>query len=114
MDDIIGSALLFGLLFGLEIVAVFVLIMSTVYGRQLVFVILCGIVAAVLMAIESLIWWICVAGNYEFGFRSETALIIVSAVSVLSLGIYFPLAIIRCKRKQAREAHKAAPAISPQ
>ena len=71
------------------------------YGRQLVFVILCGVVAAVLMAIESVIWWICVAGNYEFGFRSETALIIVSAVSVVSLGIYFPTAIRRGRRKQA-------------
>lgn len=93
MDDIIGLVLLIGMLFGLEIVAVFILIMSAVYGRQLVFVILCGIVAAVLMAIESVIWWICVAGNYEFGFRSETALIIVSAVSVVSLAFYFPTAI---------------------
>jgi hypothetical protein len=101
MDDIIGLVLLFGVLFGLEIVAIFILIMAAIYGRQLVFVILCGVVAAVLMACESVIWWICVAGNYEFGFRSETALIIVSAVSLLSLGIYFPVAIMRCKRKQS-------------
>jgi hypothetical protein len=112
MDDIIGSALLFGLLFGLEIVAIFILIMSAIYGRQLVFVIVCGVVAAVLMAIESLIWWICVEGKYEFGFRSETTLIIVSAVSVVSLAIYFPIAIMRCRRKQASEAHKAAPATA--
>ena len=64
------------------------------------------------MAIESVIWWICVAENYEFGFRSETALIIVSAVSIVSLAIYFPIAIRRCKRKQASAAHKAASAIA--
>jgi hypothetical protein len=87
-------------LFGLEIVAIFILIMSARYRRQLAFVLICGIVAAVLMAIESLIWWICVAGGYEFGFRSDTTLIIVSAVSVVALGIYFPIAIMRCKRKQ--------------
>jgi hypothetical protein len=108
MDDIIGLVLLIGMLFGLEIVAIFILIMSAIYGRQLVFVILCGTVAAVLMAVESLIWWICVAGNYEFGFRSETALILVSAVSIVSLGIYFPVAIMRCKRKQASAAHKVS------
>jgi hypothetical protein len=65
------------------------------------------------MAIESLIWWICAEAGYDFGFRSATALIIVSAVSVVSLGIYFPTAIRRCKRKQASAAHKAASAIAP-
>lgn len=63
MDDIIGWAFLIGMLFGLEIVAIFILIMSAVYGWQLVFVILCGLVAAVLMAIESVIWWICGRGK---------------------------------------------------
>jgi fatty acid desaturase len=53
MDDIIGLVLLFGMLFGLEVVAIFILVMSALYGRQLVFVILCGIVAAVVMAAES-------------------------------------------------------------
>lgn len=108
MDDIIGLVLLLGVLFGCEIVAIFILIMSALYGRQLVFVILCGSVAAVLMAIESFIWWVCAAGGYEFGFRSDTTLIIVSAVSIVGLGVYFPIAIMRCKRKQRSDAHNAA------
>jgi hypothetical protein len=96
----LSAVCFFGMLFGLEVVAIFILIVAAICGRQLVFVILCGVVAAVLMAIESVIWWICVAGKYEFGFRGETALIIVSGVSIVSLGIYFPTAIMRCKRKQ--------------
>jgi hypothetical protein len=43
MDDMIGSILLIGMLCGLEIVAVFILILSTIYGGQVVFVILCGV-----------------------------------------------------------------------
>jgi len=108
MADIIGWLFLIGALFGLEIVAIIILMMSARYGRQLAFVILCGIVAAVLMAIESLIWWICVAGGYEFGFPSETALISASALSIVSLGIYFPVTIRRCKRKAGSDALKAA------
>jgi len=38
MDDIIGGLLLLGVLFGLKIVAIFILIMSAIYGRQLVLV----------------------------------------------------------------------------
>jgi hypothetical protein len=45
MDDIIGLVFLIGVLFGLEIVAIYILIMSAIRGRQLVFVILCGVVA---------------------------------------------------------------------
>jgi hypothetical protein len=82
--------------------------MSAVYGRQLIFVVLCGVVAAVLMAIESLIWWICVAGGYEFGFPSEPVLISVSALSIVILGLYFPIVITRCKRKQTGHAPNAA------
>lgn len=108
MDDIIGLLSLIGVMFGSEIVAIFILIMAACYGRQLAFVILCGVVAAVLMAIESIIWWICVAGKYEFGFPSETALISVSALSIVSLGIYFPIAIRRCKRKAGSDALEAA------
>lgn len=100
MTDIIGWMFRIAALFGLEIVALFILIMSTIYGRQRIFVIFCGAVATVLMAIETSIWWICTAGGHEFGFRSETVLVIVSAVSIVSLAIYFPIAITRCKRKQ--------------
>ena len=78
MDDIIGGLLLLGMLFGLEIVALFILIMSAIYGRQLIFVILCGVVAAVLMAIESFIWWICVRQvmNLGFGARRRSSLLV--------------------------------------
>jgi uncharacterized membrane protein YjgN (DUF898 family) len=107
MEDIIGWVLLVGLLFGLEIVAIFILVMSLRYARQLVFVLLCGGVAAVLMAVESIAWWICAAGGYEFGFRSDTTLSIVSAVSIVSLGVYFPAAIMRCKRTRWSNASRA-------
>lgn len=104
MDHIIGPVFFSAGFFGLEIAAIIVLIMAAIYGRQRVFVIPCGGVAAVLMAGESIIWWIGAAGDYEFGFRSEMALIIVSALSIESLGLYFPSAIMRCKRRQRTEA----------
>jgi|GEM_PF-5263933 len=56
MEDVIGWVLLIGLLFGLEIVAIFILIMSLRYARQLVFVLLCGGVAAVLMSDTNRQW----------------------------------------------------------
>lgn len=105
MDDIIGLVLLLGVLFGLEIVAIFILIMSALYGRQLVFVILCGIVAAVVMAAESLVLFLCSAASSDF---PASATLITSAVSIVSLGIYFPIAIRRCKRKQRSDAPKAS------
>jgi len=105
MDDIIGLVLLLGVLFGLEIVAIFILIMSAIYGRQLIFVILCGIVAAVVMAVESLVLFLCNAASSDF---PASMTLITSAVSIVSLGVYFPIAIRRCKRKQVSAAHKAS------
>jgi hypothetical protein len=101
MDDIIGWVLFFGL----EIVAIFILIMSALYGRQLVFVIVCGIAAAVVMAAESLILFLCSAASSDF---PASATLITSALSIVSLGVYFPIAIKRCKRKQRSDAHNAA------
>ena len=105
MDDIIGLVLLLGVLFGCEIVAIFILIMSALYGRQLVFVILCGIVAAVVMAAESLILFLCSAASSDF---PGSATLITSALSIVCLGIYFPTAIMRCKRKPRSDAPNAA------
>lgn len=109
MDHIIGSVFFIAGFFGLEIASIFVLIMAAIYGRQRVFVILCGGVAVALMAAESIIWWICAAGNYEFGFRSETALIIVSALLIVCLGLYFPITIMRCRRRQRSDALSQPP-----
>lgn len=109
MDDIIGGILLLAVFFGLEIVALLILVFAAIYGRQLAFVIVCGIVAAVVMAAESLVLFLCSAASSDF---PASAMLITSALSIVCLGIYFPLAIMRCKRKQASEAHKAASAIS--
>jgi hypothetical protein len=105
MDDIIGLVLLLGVLFGCEIVAIFILIMSALYGRQLVFVILCGIVATVVMAVESLILFLCSAASSDF---PASATLITSALSIVCLGIYFPVAVMRCKRKPRSDAPNAA------
>ena len=108
MGDIIGWIGLSVVFFGLEIVALFILIMAWRYARQLVFVLLCGGVAAVLMAIESFAW-ICVAGQTalqgtDLGFWSAVALIGISAISIVSLGIYFRAAVMRWKRTQKSAA----------
>jgi hypothetical protein len=81
MGDIIGWVLFFGL----EIVAIFILILSALYGRQLVFVIICGIVAAVVMAAESIFCFICAAGGYASEFGGDALPVSVSAVSIVSL-----------------------------
>ena len=107
MGDISGGLLLFGAFFGLEIVAIFILIISALCGRQLVFVIVCGSAAAVVMAAESVILFICVATGHA-DLPGNATLIIVSAVSIVGLGVYFPIAIMRCKRKQRSDAHNAA------
>jgi hypothetical protein len=97
MDKVQG----FLLFFGLEIVAIVMLIASTIYSRNLAVVIVMGVIAAGCMAVEGVILWVlAIMDGADPNFM--TILIVVSAISILSLGIYFPLAIRRCKAHQQR------------
>jgi hypothetical protein len=100
MEDIIGRLLVLCILLGLEVVAIVVLILSAIYARQLSVVITCGVVAAVVMAVEYCFCFIWAAGGYADGVGGEALPGIVAVVSIVSLGIYFPIALRRCKRRQ--------------
>ncbi|PYJ08910.1 MAG: hypothetical protein DMF06_11645 [Verrucomicrobia bacterium] len=100
MEDIIGGGILLGVFFGLEVVGLVVLILAAVFARQRAVIVVCGIAAAVVMAVEYCVLYICAAGKYADGWGGETLPVIIAAISIVSLGIYFPVAIIRSKRKQ--------------
>jgi hypothetical protein len=109
-SDIVGIALFYGL----EIVAVLILIGSALFPRLLVIVIICGVVAAGFMAVEFVIWWVLANMNgAEPG--SGTILKVLSAISIMSLAVYFPLAITRCKapRRKRMSADDASPSPLP-
>ena len=96
----VGGILLFS---GLEIVAIVMLIAAAIYSRKLVVVIVMGVLAAGCMAIEWIILWALADLNRSdptFGITLK----IVSAISILCLLIYFPLAIRRCKAYRQRLA----------
>jgi ABC-type Fe3+-siderophore transport system permease subunit len=99
LDDFVGI----GLFYGLEIVALLILIGSAVIPRVPVVIIILGVVAAGCMAVESAMWWVMANMNGAEP-TSSTNLTIVSAISILSLLIYFPLAITRCRAHRRRLA----------
>lgn len=99
MDKVQG----FLLFSGLEIVAIVMLIASTIYSRNLVVVIVMGVIAAGCMAVEWIVLWVlAIMDGADPNFM--TILIVVSAISILSLGIYFPLGLKRFKAHQRRLA----------
>jgi hypothetical protein len=110
LEDIIGIVLFYGL----EIVAVLILIGSALFARLRVVVIICGIIAAGLMAGEWFLWWVLAAMDHA-QLSADTNLKVVSAISVLSLLIYFPVAIARLKahRKLGGRPHHASPPPMP-
>lgn len=103
MEAILGGVIGILVFYGLEIVAIVLLIGSLIVPRVLVVVIIAGVVAAGCMAAESAIWWVLANMNGAEP-DSETKLKVVSAISILSLLIYFPLAIVRCKAYRKRLA----------
>lgn len=46
------------IMFGLEGIAIVILIISALFSRRLVVVILLGIVASALMFVQSFVWWV--------------------------------------------------------
>jgi hypothetical protein len=108
MEDIIGGLLFFGLIFGLEIAAIVILIFTAIYARARLVVIVCGIVAAVLTAAESILCYILYAGLYANDLGGKMLPLTVSAVSIVSLAIYFPIALARVKRREK----SAAPSVA--
>ena len=99
LDNVVGILLFYGL----EIGALVLLIGSALVPRVLVVVIIIGVLAAGCMAVESVMWWV-LANMNGAELSSATNLKIVSAISVLSLLLYFPLAIGRCKAHRRRLA----------
>jgi len=112
-------AILFALVigFGLELIAILILIFSAIYPRRLGVVITLGIVAAVLMFVESFIWLLGI-GIASSGGRvtGDDPLIhyleILIGFSILCLLIYFPTAILRRKARSKRESLAQAPVSS--
>jgi hypothetical protein len=92
-----------GILFflGLGILALLVLLLAGFFAPGKVTVILAGLIAAILMVLE------CLLLNVLAGIGSATStsqqgyqvLEITIAIFVLSLAAYFPLALIRVKRR---------------
>jgi uncharacterized membrane protein len=103
METIIDNAVGILLFYGLEIAGILLLIGSALVPRVLVVVIIMGVVAAGCMAVESAIWWVLANMNGAEP-SSATNLKIVSAISIVSLLIYFPLAIGRCHAHRRRLA----------
>ena len=97
----VGGILLFS---GLEIVAIVMLIAAAIYSRKLVVVIIMGVLATGCMAIEWIILWALADLNRSDPNFAMT-LKVVSAISILSLLIYFPIAIRRCKASGNRLAN---------
>jgi heme/copper-type cytochrome/quinol oxidase subunit 4 len=95
MDKMITEVFGMVLFYGLEIVAVLLLIGSAMFPRLLVVVIILGVVAAGCMAVESVIWWVM---THMDGSDPDWQPIfkILNAISIVSLLIYFPLSIARC------------------
>jgi hypothetical protein len=94
-------------MFGLEVIAILILIFSALFPRRLAVVIILGIVAAVLMFVESFIWLAgTVIGSSGGPLTSDNEgfryLKILTGVSILSLLIYFPTAILRFKARSKR------------
>jgi len=103
IESIISDAVGIVLFYGLEIVAVLLLIGSAMFPRLLLVVIILGVVAAGCMAVELAMWWVLANMNGAEP-ASATELKVLTAVSVLSLLIYFPVAILRCKAYRQRVA----------
>ena len=97
--SIFAWVFLFVFFFGLEIAALNVLLAGWRFARHLVLIFVCGGVALVLMAVESLAWFAACGGDPLRDWMGAT-LLGMSVVSVVSLAIYFPAAIMACKRRQ--------------
>lgn len=105
VSNIIGYLLLLVLGFGLEVIAILILVFSAIYARWLSLVILLGIIAAVLMFVQSFLWLLFIGIASSGGTVTSDNpfflyLKILIGFSILCLLIYFPTAIMRCKRKQ--------------
>jgi hypothetical protein len=107
--DLIAKLVFLLILFGVEIIAILILVLSAIYPRRLGVVILLGIVAAVLMFVESFIWLLGI-GIASSGGRvtGDDPLIhyleILIGFSILCLLIYFPTAILRFKARSKRQS----------
>src|SRR5215210_1126996 len=98
MDTILGLLLFFGLgLLGLT-----TLILSAIYSRSTIAVIVWGVIASILLVLECVFMiWLAGIGAATSG-SSGGMTGIVFLISVLSLFIYFPAAILRIRKAQDR------------
>jgi hypothetical protein len=108
VSNIIGFVLLLVLGFGLEVIAILILVFSAIYPRRLGIVILLGIVAAVLMFVESFLWLLFIGIASSGGtVTSDNPFIlylkILTGTSILCLLVYFPTAILRFKARSKRK-----------
>ncbi len=116
IGEILVTLVVLVIMFVLEVIAILILVLSAIYPpRQLGVVILLGIVAAVLMFVESFIWLAgIVIGSSGGQLTSDNPgfryLKILIGFSILCLLIYFPTAILRWKAKckQKSDAQNAA------
>jgi hypothetical protein len=103
----LGDLLVLVIMFGLDLIAILILILSAFYARRLDVVIVLGVVAAVLMFVESFLWLAAtVIGSSGGALTSDNEgfryLKILTGMSILSLLIYFPTAILRWKARSKR------------
>ncbi len=115
IGEILVTLVVLVIMFVLEVIAILILVLSAIYARRLGVVILLGIVAAVLMFVESFIWLAgIVIGSSGGSLTSDNPgfryLKILIGFSILCLLIYFPTAILRWKAKckQKSDAQNAA------
>jgi hypothetical protein len=107
VGNIMASLVFLVLMFGLEVVAILILVFSALFPRHLNVVILLGILAAIFMFVELFIWLAAtVIGSSGGPLTSDNEgfwyLKILTVISILSLLIYFPAAILRWKASSKR------------
>lgn len=112
MENVVFDAIFLVIFYGLEFIAILLLIGSAIYARELAYVITLGVVAAVLMFVELFLWLaLIVIGSSGGSVTSNNEFIIplkiLAVVSVVSLLIYFPIVVLRARRRQRIAAQPA-------
>jgi ethanolamine transporter EutH len=102
--DIITDLVFLVMAFGLEVIAILMLVWSAIFARSMALIITLGIVAAVLMFVESFLWLAgIVIGSSGGSLTGDNPgfryLAILTVISVVCLLIYFPIAILRWKAR---------------
>ncbi len=90
----------FAMLWGLELAALLVLLISGVFARWLEVVLVGGILAALLMAAHVALWlFITLVGSAGSGSQESLSIALrFAAGSLVALALYFPLAIARHRK----------------